>query len=71
MIPCMESRGRQGGKRPGAGRKPGPTQWVRFPVLREVWASIEADAKLNGVTAEQHAAEILKAYASAPLFAPR
>lgn len=70
MILCMESTARpKGGKRPGAGRKPGPNVWVRFSVSREVWATIEAEAKLNGVTAEQHAAELLARCAAAPLFA--
>lgn len=72
MILGMESKqGKAGGKRDGAGRKPGPTVRVRFPVLREVWAIIEADAKMNNLTAEQYAADILARHASAPLFAPR
>ena len=71
MILCMESKAKlKGGKREGAGRKPGPNVWVRLPVAREVWATIEADARLNNLTPEQHAAAILARHAAAPLFAP-
>lgn len=69
MIVYMESKAdTRGGKRPGAGRKPGPNVWVRLPVSREVWAIIEADATLNSRTPQQHAADILAQHAASPLF---
>jgi hypothetical protein len=65
---CMESKAKQGGKRPGAGRKPGPNVWVRLPVPRQIWAMIEADAKRNGRTPEAEAVRLLERWAASPLF---
>lgn len=40
----------RGGKREGAGRKPGPNVTVRVTLPREVWAELEARAEQEGTT---------------------
>lgn len=48
----MESKG-WGGKRQGAGRKPGPNIRVTLSVPREIWDNIGQQSKSKGLTPEE------------------
>lgn len=48
----MESKG-WGGKRQGAGRKPGPNVRVTLSVPREIWDNIGQQAENKGLSPEE------------------